>query len=135
MADLDHVPRPQSSIAHVHLTVARPPGFRSGSAAEHRQAGGLAGAPGEQVGPSAQPERRPLHHRLPAQRGEGPELADGSVRVVEFQPGQLRAESCRERVGLCDGISVCKPDGSGSFAAQRRRRPWSLRQRGPDLLV
>ena len=47
--------------------------------------------PGEQVGPPSQSERRPLHHRLPAQRREGPELGDGGVHVVEFLPGQLRA--------------------------------------------
>jgi hypothetical protein len=42
------------------------------------------------------------HHRPPAQRGEGSELADGGVRVVEFLPGQLRAAEEQVVVRVAD---------------------------------
>src|SRR4029078_11564598 len=42
---LDHVPGPQSLIAHAQITLTRRPCFRSGSPAEPVQAGHLARAP------------------------------------------------------------------------------------------
>jgi len=76
---------------------------------------------GELVGPPPQPERRPLHHRPPAQRGEGPELADGGVRVGELLTGQLRA--AEEQVVM----RIADAQVSGRHVTQHgpdQRQPW-----------